>query len=574
MVRSVPQNDSVFEQFTVFENLMFASKMYFLSLSEKQHAENVEAVLRDLDLESTKDNVTKTLSGGQKKRLAIGLEIISHPDILVLDEPTSGLDSATAMTCIKLLKRLATKKSMAVLAIIHQPSNEVFFTFDMLYLLSNAGERLYFGPPGQLLPLLQSKGIKCPTKYSVAEFAIKVANSELKQALVTANGINSAQYRKNVQPNSALNQLRRDTNFSGRQAWLVFVRSFVALNIKSPFLVSSVVLVSLTVLMLSYCTLVPFGKEDGCQLVLNDTLSFNQLKTLCREKFDSINGLKLPLLVPVGYMLLVTTIISAIQFPLHYGIFKRELDNRWYSVTSYLIGKFFCAVVECCIISAACIVILFYTSEQHVEDWRMLSWLSIIILASIYYWSLGFLFGLIFRDDMIMAVLSSIVHFFTLFVSRFFLSYAEMSQVIRLFLPLNVFDLSVSASASVMFGFGRCPPLPANAISVHEALADSRSPFKIVSKSYQDTDFTDDDIARWAPIVDVNATIFLSLKKSLDEYFASQPNLSVPRVASNILEELDVDSDGRQCWKQISLLLLQTAIILVISYVKLTRISR
>ncbi|KAI1300196.1 hypothetical protein HDE_03479 [Halotydeus destructor] len=86
--------------------------------------------------------------------------------------------------CVNLLKTLAKNKSMAVLAIIHQPSNEVFLTFDMLYLLSNHGQRLYFGPPDQLLPLLSKKDIVCSNKYSIPEFAIKVASSGLKGILV------------------------------------------------------------------------------------------------------------------------------------------------------------------------------------------------------------------------------------------------------------------------------------------------------------------------------------------------------------------------------------------------------
>ncbi|KAI1300199.1 ATP-binding cassette sub-family G member 1 [Halotydeus destructor] len=556
----------------LFENLIFASKIHFRSMNLEEHTENVKLVLKQLDLEMTWETVTKNLSGGQLKRLAIGLEIISNPDILILDEPTTGLDSANAVICTNLLKKLATEKSMAVLAIIHQPSNEVFLTFDRLYLLSNEGERLFFGSPNQLLPLLQTKGIVCPKKYSIPEFAIKVANSDMKEVLVTIEDINSVEYHHSSQV--TLNKLKEETSFCKHQVALVFARGFVGMNLKSPFLLISMVLCSLTALMVSFCTKIPFGKEDGCQLQLNDTLTLNQLKVLYRAKFDATNGLKIFLLGPPGYMLLVTTVVSCIEFPLEYRTLKRELDNKWYSASSYLTGRYFCGILESCITSAIFILILFYATEQHVENWRLVSWLSIVTLNSIYHWTLGFLFGIIFRDDMAMAVLSSVVFFFTFFISRFFVSYAEMSKVIRLILPFNVFDLTVSASASVMYGFGRCPSLSPDSISVYEALADSRSPFKIVSKSYQDTGFTDDDIERWAPIVDIDTSILRSFKTAIDGYFANQPKLSVPEVASYILEELDVHEDGRECWKQVCLLLSQIAIIIFISYVKLNKVSK
>ncbi|KAI1300198.1 ATP-binding cassette sub-family G member 1 [Halotydeus destructor] len=574
-IRCVPQSNSVLEQFTVFENLIFASKVHFRSLSLEEHSEKVKTVVKELDLESAIDTVTHRLSGGQWKRLAIGLEIISEPDILILDEPTTGLDSATAIMCVNLLKTLAKNKSMAVMAIIHQPSNEVFLTFDMLYLLSNHGQRLYFGPPDQLLPLLSTKDIVCSNKYSIPEFAIKVANSGLKDVLVAMEASDSTlDENHNNNGGHTVNTKTEVPSFSLRHVGLLFERGFVSLNLRTPFLVILLVFHVVSSLMVAFATPKKSGSYDGCQFELNDTLSMNQIKEEYTKQIEAHNTLRVFIISPITYMLLMSTIMSSIRFPLEYNSIRRELDNSWYSASSYITAKLIGGVFECCITSPVYVVLLFYFSDQNVDTWRTISWLSIITLSAIYYWLLGFLYGLVFKHDVAKSVLSSVVTFFTFSISKIFVDPKQMSSLFRLLLPLNFFDLAVSAVASVMYGFGRCPLPPTGAVSLYEALAESRSPFSIISKSYQDINFTKADISRYAPLVDIDENVLLSLKESVDNFFATQPEPNTTDVASYILEHLGVHHDGRECWMPIGMMFLHIAVIIIINYMILIRTAK
>lgn len=147
----VPQDDLLFEELTVYQNLYFNAKTCFSDFSEDLIDKTVHKVLDDLDLEDIKDlkvgnPLNKTISGGQRKRLNIALELMREPSVLFVDEPTSGLSSMDSEKMMLLLKDL-TRKGKLVVAIIHQPSSEIFKLFDRLWILDKGGYPIYNGNP-------------------------------------------------------------------------------------------------------------------------------------------------------------------------------------------------------------------------------------------------------------------------------------------------------------------------------------------------------------------------------------------------------------------------------------------
>ena len=147
----VPQDDLLIEDLTVYQNLYYAAKLCFSDKSEAAIEELVMRVLNDLGLEETKDlkvgsALRKTISGGQRKRLNIGLELLREPAVLFCDEPTSGLSSRDSENIIDLLKELSLKGKL-VFAVIHQPSSDIFKMFDKLLILDSGGYQIYYGNP-------------------------------------------------------------------------------------------------------------------------------------------------------------------------------------------------------------------------------------------------------------------------------------------------------------------------------------------------------------------------------------------------------------------------------------------
>jgi ABC-type multidrug transport system ATPase subunit len=147
----VPQDDLLIEDLTVFENLYFAALQCFGDKSKKEITRMVIHTLANLGLLEKRDlkvgsMLNNIISGGQRKRLNIALELIREPLILFLDEPTSGLSSRDSENLMDLLRDL-TLKGKLVITVIHQPSSEIFKMFDKVIILDQEGSLAYFGNP-------------------------------------------------------------------------------------------------------------------------------------------------------------------------------------------------------------------------------------------------------------------------------------------------------------------------------------------------------------------------------------------------------------------------------------------
>ena len=151
LIGFVPQDDLLIEELTVYQNLYYTARLCFEGLSEEEIDRRVIKTLKELGLEAVKDlkvgsPINKYISGGQRKRLNIALELIREPAVLFLDEPTSGLSSADTEKVINLLKE-QTYKGKLIIVNIHQPSSDVYILFDRLWLLDRGGYPVYDGNP-------------------------------------------------------------------------------------------------------------------------------------------------------------------------------------------------------------------------------------------------------------------------------------------------------------------------------------------------------------------------------------------------------------------------------------------
>lgn len=147
----VPQDDLLIEDLSMYQNMYYAAKLCFSKKNEADVDTLVIKVLEDLGLAEIKDlkvgsSLQKTISGGQRKRLNIGLELLREPAVLFCDEPTSGLSSRDSENIIDLLKELSLKGKL-VFAVIHQPSSDIFKMFDKLLILDTGGYQIYYGNP-------------------------------------------------------------------------------------------------------------------------------------------------------------------------------------------------------------------------------------------------------------------------------------------------------------------------------------------------------------------------------------------------------------------------------------------
>ncbi|KAG2554675.1 ABC transporter G family member 22-like isoform X1 [Panicum virgatum] len=184
----VTQDDVLFTHLTVKETLTYAALLRLpRTMTRQQKRERAMDIIYELGLERCQDTMiggsfVRGVSGGERKRVCIGNEILINPSLLFLDEPTSGLDSTTALRIIQLLHDIA-EDGKTVITTIHQPSSRLFHKFDKLILLGK-GSLLYFGKASEAMPYFQSIGCTPFIAMNPAEFLLDLANGNTNDVSV------------------------------------------------------------------------------------------------------------------------------------------------------------------------------------------------------------------------------------------------------------------------------------------------------------------------------------------------------------------------------------------------------
>jgi ABC-type multidrug transport system ATPase subunit len=153
-VSYIPQDDAFDDHLTIEENMSFAAAIRSPHLSRRDRARRIEGKLTELGLSERRDNIVgsavkKTLSGGERKRLNIGLDMVSSADVFLFDEPTSGLSSKDSEHVIEIIRSMAHNK--IVLVTLHQPTSKLFQMFSKALLLDKGGRMVFYGTPSEML---------------------------------------------------------------------------------------------------------------------------------------------------------------------------------------------------------------------------------------------------------------------------------------------------------------------------------------------------------------------------------------------------------------------------------------
>ena len=182
-------DDHLLPALTCRETLYYSARLKLPpSMSKARKEAKAEQVLLQLGLKHCADNVvgdekTKGLSGGEKRRLSIGIQMLTDPSILVIDEPTSGLDAFTAKHIMSTLKDIA-KTGRTVICSIHQPRSDIFTMFDNVVLMVRGGRIAYSGRTKNIVPYLAKQGYELPTQTNPADFILDVTSIDLRNQRV------------------------------------------------------------------------------------------------------------------------------------------------------------------------------------------------------------------------------------------------------------------------------------------------------------------------------------------------------------------------------------------------------
>lgn len=347
-----PQKDHHLEQLSVKETLLFATKLKNYNKNDnktekwdsKAHHRVVDNVLKQLGLDSCAKVRVSACSGGQRKRLSIGIELVNRPNILFLDEPTSGLDSSSCLQCIKLLQHLSrgsdTMEPMVIIASIHQPSAQVLNRIDYLYIMSNGGRPIYFGPTNQLTNTISSYGLSCPMYETPTEFVVGIASGDQGINIIERMAFNQMErsgYFHDVPDESTsvakiVQKSKRRSHPFFLHIWQLLLRTNLCIW-RQPQLTALRLFTSIAIaIMISFIYVNPIGRSSGCMETI--LLEFD----IMRPMGDCLSNLGF-VFFSLLFIALSAKMPTILTFPLEMNVFLRERANGWYSCGAYYIAK-------------------------------------------------------------------------------------------------------------------------------------------------------------------------------------------------------------------------------------------
>ncbi|XP_057375096.1 ATP-binding cassette sub-family G member 1-like [Daphnia carinata] len=393
----ITQKDYLLKDLTVEEYMTSAAHLKLGNkVSDNEKKTRAELILKTLGLTNVATTQISRLSGGECKRLSIGLELFDNPSFLFLDEPTSGLDSLSSLQCVALLRIIAST-GRTVVATVHQPSSRLLDHFDHLYVVVG-GSCMYQGPVESLVPYLQTFNLNCPKYHNPADFVMDVASGEYGDLLPQlVSGVQNGRliYRGSSASSHSTRSISLERNEShqmnddeaekkDRQKRITY---------GAPFRTQVKVLLERTwrtmwrekmLTQIRFVTHIVFAIFMGSayHIVGNDAnyplsnaglLCFNQL-----------------------FVVFTSAMPTVVTFPIERNVLIREHLNHWYSLKAYYFAKLLVDIPFQILFPAIFLAIVYLMTDQPMCMMRFSMLLLTTICMALVGQGIGLIFGAAF----------------------------------------------------------------------------------------------------------------------------------------------------------------------------------
>lgn len=447
----IPQDEELRLALTAKEAMTFAANLKLgYTVSNEYKMQQVYELLDLLGLETCHHTLTSRLSGGQRKRLAIALELLSNPPILFLDEPTTGLDSSSTTHCVSLLKRLA-KEGRTIVCTIHQPSALLFEMFDQLYALS-LGKCIYKGPVNELLPFLGTLKLTCPPYHNPADFLMEVAIGE--------HGTDLDLMAIEAEKHSNLKALENTKDKNKSQEGSVVQHGLEKVVDESSPLPAAVIMQFLLLYKRNLLT-----TKRTYMYILNRLLAHIAIGFIFGYLYKNVGSSASTILGNYVYiygslLLIVYTgkMSVTLTFPLEMKILTREHFNRWYKLTPYLLSVILIEIPFQLLCTWIYIAISYWLTDQPM-DFRLYLFILYCTLSTLCAQSMGYFIGATTPTKIAVFLGPVLACFFSVF--GFCIRYSDTPQVFRWLFHISFYRAAFQSVVYSLYGLGRgtlrCP---------------------------------------------------------------------------------------------------------------------
>lgn len=379
-------------QLTVLETMSFAASFRKLKTFDKH--KKVGDILTSLGLLDRRDVVVQSLSGGERKRLSIAIELFNDPLILFLDEPTTGLDASSANQCVRLLKKIAREDGKIIICTIHAPSARILLECDLIYALAD-GCCIYNGAFVNLVRFLSEENLICPEDYNPADFLIEIAMNGDENNRLTEKIRNGSKqdYRETLRDNEHSN-----TNFQVQSSskilpfsqqvkhlmhrkYLVLVRDRIFVPLRLFAHIATSIMLGLL-----------FQNVGNNAFRFVDNYRYLQSVTMAQTFFAYSSLLTASSLISILFLFRETKFIS-FSVPNDFYIIKRETFNQFYSLKAYFVAFVLADFPVTLVCSIFYVPLSYVMTDQPLEIRRFLAFFVISLSLSYAAQGVGILIG-------------------------------------------------------------------------------------------------------------------------------------------------------------------------------------
>ncbi|XP_073837498.1 ATP-binding cassette subfamily G member 4 isoform X2 [Musca autumnalis] len=498
----ITQEDHHQTLLTVEELMILACDLKLKRNHQQKKNELITDILESLNLNHRRNVNANDLSGGERKRLSVALELVANPKIFFLDEPTSGLDEVTAAQCIRLLRSLA-QRGHTVVCTIHQPSATIFNYFDNVYVLAK-GTCVYQGSPKALVSYLSHAEKECPKHYSPADYIIELCDFEEPQMISTLSAlVDNGKLRYTAKCDQEYSSLAlKYGNCDGGHSFMPFRQALFSLFPESPPTKSFSTIFSKTktdgtlidggkiVLLDQAKTLMKQLSSDHDNRGEGRISSFQQFSVLLHILFLRILRARIPIVIQIFHHLMVgllfgvlyykrgnqgseffghlkycisvvvmitytQMIIPVISYPMEVKIVKKQTFNHWYSLTAYFMALCMSRMPLQVFYNVIFLTLSYWLTGFPLQWWRFAIFLCVGILVSLVAEGLGLTIGaaLSITNGSVFGPMS-IAGFMGLAIYGFDFA-NQIPPIMDWFMKISFMRDGVVALVITIFGYGR-----------------------------------------------------------------------------------------------------------------------